>query len=101
MLHEICGRPMVDWTIRAALESGAARIVVVDGRDRVLEGHLPEGVTLAVQEEPLGTCDAVRAAAGQIDRAAQKSELDRDQLLALVESVTDTRDRTGAVWPVS
>ena len=38
---------------------------------------------------------------GQIDRAAQKSELDRAQLLALVESVTGARDRTGAAWPVS
>ena len=32
-----------------------------------LEGHLPEGVELAVQPEPNGTGGAVRAAAGQLD----------------------------------
>jgi bifunctional UDP-N-acetylglucosamine pyrophosphorylase/glucosamine-1-phosphate N-acetyltransferase len=88
MLHQICGRPMVDWTIRAALDSGAGRVVVVDGRDRVLEGRLPEGVTLAVQEEPLGTGDAVRAAAGHIDRGAPVVVLAGDAPLVTGEVIS-------------
>ena len=66
VLHPICGRPMIGWPIRAAQEAGAGRIVVVDGPQRRLEGELPEGVEVAVQEEPNGTGDAVRSAAGHI-----------------------------------
>lgn len=66
VLHPICGRPMIGWPIRAAQEAGAGRIVVVDGPERRLEGELPDGVELAVQEEPNGTGDAVRSAAGRI-----------------------------------
>jgi bifunctional UDP-N-acetylglucosamine pyrophosphorylase/glucosamine-1-phosphate N-acetyltransferase len=63
VLHPICGVPMVLWPVRAALEAGAGKVVVVGGPDRALESILPPGVELAVQAEPLGTGDAVRAAA--------------------------------------
>jgi len=68
VLHPICGRAMALWPVHAALEAGAGRIVVVGGPDRALDGALPEGVVLAVQETPLGTGDAVRSAAEHIDR---------------------------------
>src|SRR3954469_24463616 len=64
MLHEICGRPMIDWTVAAALEAGARKVVVVGSPDGALEGRLPEGVALAVQAEANGTGGAVLAAAG-------------------------------------
>jgi len=67
VLHPICGRPMILWPVAAALEAGAARVVVVDDPSRKLESVLPEGVTSAVQEQPRGTGDAVRAAAALID----------------------------------
>src|SRR3954471_19633358 len=67
VLHPICGRPMGLWPVQAALEAGAAKVVVVGGPDRALESLLPENVVLAVQEEPLGTGDAVRAAAPLFD----------------------------------
>src|SRR5215210_6455074 len=67
-LHPICGRPMIAWPIRAAQEAGAGRVVVVDGPGRKLAGELPEEVEVAVQEEPKGTGDAVRSAAGHIGR---------------------------------
>jgi bifunctional UDP-N-acetylglucosamine pyrophosphorylase/glucosamine-1-phosphate N-acetyltransferase len=66
VLHPICGRPMIGWPIRAAQEAGSGRIVVVDGPKRRLEGQLPEGVEVAIQEEPNGTGDAVRSAATHI-----------------------------------
>ena len=37
VLHELCGRPMVLWPVRAALEAGAGRVVVVDSPARALE----------------------------------------------------------------
>src|SRR4051794_38413657 len=66
VLHPLCGRPLVAWPIAAARAAGASRIVVVDGPDRALEPHLPAGVDIAIQQEPKGTGDAVRAAAGHL-----------------------------------
>ena len=44
VLHDLCGRPMVDWPVAAAREAGADRVVVVQGPDRALDGRLPDGV---------------------------------------------------------
>jgi bifunctional UDP-N-acetylglucosamine pyrophosphorylase/glucosamine-1-phosphate N-acetyltransferase len=59
--HPILGRRMVDWVIHTGLDAGADPLVVVaspTGRDQFAQ--LP--VTVAVQERPLGTGDAVRSA---------------------------------------
>jgi len=64
VLHPVCGRPMLLWVIAAAQAAAAGRVVVVDAPDRALEAALPPGVELAIQAEPKGTGDAVRAAAG-------------------------------------
>ncbi|MEA2228115.1 MAG: bifunctional UDP-N-acetylglucosamine pyrophosphorylase / glucosamine-phosphate N-acetyltransferase [Solirubrobacteraceae bacterium] len=63
MLHDLCGRPMIDWPVAAALAAGAGTVVVVGGPDGALAGRLPDGVQLAVQPEPNGTGGAVLAAA--------------------------------------
>ncbi len=58
-LHPLLGRRMVDWVIEATRGAGVERIVVVaspQASDQL------EGVEVAVQEEPLGTGDAVRCA---------------------------------------
>ncbi|MBW3606870.1 MAG: bifunctional UDP-N-acetylglucosamine diphosphorylase/glucosamine-1-phosphate N-acetyltransferase GlmU [Actinobacteria bacterium] len=70
MLHPLCGRALVGWPIAAALEAGAARVVVVDSPAKTLEGRLPEGVRCVVQPEPDGTGGAVRAAAAEIEQDA-------------------------------
>jgi bifunctional UDP-N-acetylglucosamine pyrophosphorylase/glucosamine-1-phosphate N-acetyltransferase len=80
LLHPLCGRPIIEWTIDAARQAGARRVVLVDSPQRRLEGLCAapgaggagDGedrtdtnsveVVLAVQEEPRGTADAVRAA---------------------------------------
>src|SRR3954466_2247311 len=59
--HELLGRAMVDWIIGAGRIAGAEPLVVVASpatRERFDES----GVAVAVQETPLGTGDAVRAA---------------------------------------
>ena len=66
VLHPLCGRPMIEWPIAAAREAGAGRVVVVDGPKRALADALPDGVEVAIQEEPNGTGDAVRSAADHI-----------------------------------
>src|SRR3954465_2390344 len=69
VLHPICGRPMGLWPVHAALEAGAAKGVVVGAPHRRREPLLPHDGVLAVQQEPLGTGDAGRAAAPHFDDA--------------------------------
>jgi bifunctional UDP-N-acetylglucosamine pyrophosphorylase/glucosamine-1-phosphate N-acetyltransferase len=69
VLHELCGRPMVLWPVRAAMQAGAGTVVVVDSPERSLEHVLPEGVELAVQERPDGTGGAVIAGIAGLDSA--------------------------------
>jgi bifunctional UDP-N-acetylglucosamine pyrophosphorylase / glucosamine-1-phosphate N-acetyltransferase len=66
VLHPLCGRPLIEWPVLAAREAGAGKVVVVDNPKRRLAEHLPEDVIVAVQERPLGTGDAVAAAAEHI-----------------------------------
>jgi bifunctional UDP-N-acetylglucosamine pyrophosphorylase / glucosamine-1-phosphate N-acetyltransferase len=65
-LHDLCGKPLVRWPVDAALAAGASKVVVVGGPDRAVEPYLPDGATLAVQQEARGTGDAVLAAADEI-----------------------------------
>ena len=58
-LHPLLGRRMVDWVVDAAREAGVERLVVVASPQT---SDLIEGVEVVVQEEPLGTGDAVRCA---------------------------------------
>jgi bifunctional UDP-N-acetylglucosamine pyrophosphorylase / glucosamine-1-phosphate N-acetyltransferase len=60
VLHPLCGRPMLLWTVHAAREAGAGRIVVVLGEEAdEVRGILPPDVEVAVQDPPAGTGDAV------------------------------------------
>ena len=69
VLHELCGRAMVLWPVTAALEAGARKVVVVDSPERALEGVLPDGVELAVQEQPDGTGGATAAGMAKLSDA--------------------------------
>jgi bifunctional UDP-N-acetylglucosamine pyrophosphorylase / glucosamine-1-phosphate N-acetyltransferase len=97
--HPILGRPMVDWIIAAGSEAGADPIVVVASpatRDRFDEG----GVTVAVQEKPLGTGDAVRSARAALagyDGDVLILSGDTPMLTAgLLEEVVETHRNEGA-----
>jgi bifunctional UDP-N-acetylglucosamine pyrophosphorylase / glucosamine-1-phosphate N-acetyltransferase len=63
LLHLICGWPMIVWPVAAARAAGASKIVVVDAPGEPLRSSLDSDVLLVVQEQALGTADAVRAAA--------------------------------------
>ncbi|HLX32485.1 MAG TPA: NTP transferase domain-containing protein [Gaiellaceae bacterium] len=58
-LHPLLGRRLVDWVVEAARGAGVERVVVVASAQT---RDLLEGVEVVVQEEPLGTGDAVRCA---------------------------------------
>jgi bifunctional UDP-N-acetylglucosamine pyrophosphorylase / glucosamine-1-phosphate N-acetyltransferase len=97
--HPLLGRPMVDWIIGAGREVGANPIVVV-ASPATRDWFAESGVTVAVQEEPLGTGDAVRSA-----RAALES-YDGDVLIlsgdtpmltgALLHELVETHRREAA-----
>jgi bifunctional UDP-N-acetylglucosamine pyrophosphorylase/glucosamine-1-phosphate N-acetyltransferase len=63
-LHPLLGRRMVDWVVEATRGAGVERIVVVASPQTA---ELLEDVEVAVQEEPLGTGDAVRNARGALE----------------------------------
>ncbi|HEY3543508.1 MAG TPA: NTP transferase domain-containing protein [Gaiellaceae bacterium] len=58
-LHPLLGRRLVDWVVQAARDAGVERVVVVTSAEAA--GAFPDD-EVAVQREPRGTGDAVRAA---------------------------------------
>jgi bifunctional UDP-N-acetylglucosamine pyrophosphorylase/glucosamine-1-phosphate N-acetyltransferase len=99
LLHKLCGRPMLGWPIAAARAAGASRIVVVDGPDRRLADVLDDDVAVAIQEQPRGTADAVRAAAAAIDEDDSVIVIAGDVPLIRAETLAalaDSHARAGA-----
>ncbi len=76
VLHPLLGRPLCCWPIAAAVEAGAGPLVAVlgPGAEDVRAAIATQFASLeprfAVQPEPLGTGDAVRAAAAQLGQAS-------------------------------
>ncbi|MGB1897097.1 MAG: NTP transferase domain-containing protein, partial [Parvibaculales bacterium] len=75
VLHEIAGRPMLGHAMAAAVEAGANEVLLVTApdQDAVRDYADAQGIktTHAIQQEQLGTGDAVRAAidaSGKHDR---------------------------------
>lgn len=95
VLHELCGRPLLLWPVRAAQQARAERIVVVDSPARALERVLPNGVQLAVQERPDGTGGAAAAgmaALGAVDGAAPVVVIAGDVPLLRAETIAELVD---------
>jgi bifunctional UDP-N-acetylglucosamine pyrophosphorylase/glucosamine-1-phosphate N-acetyltransferase len=68
-LHELLGRRLVDWAIAAVGELLPAPLVVVTSPSTrpELEGTLPAGAVIAVQETPRGTGDAAASARSALE----------------------------------
>ena len=66
VLHQVGGRPMLDWVVAAVKGADVSRIVVVVGAGApALNEHVTKTLgtgAIAVQDPPLGTGHAVRAA---------------------------------------
>jgi bifunctional UDP-N-acetylglucosamine pyrophosphorylase / glucosamine-1-phosphate N-acetyltransferase len=60
-LHLVLGRRMIDWVIASARELGADPVVVI-ASPATRDAFDGAGVEIAIQDEPRGTGDAVRAA---------------------------------------
>ncbi len=104
LLHPLCGRPLLAWPVAAAREAGAGKVVVVDGPDRRLEPLLDGQVSVAVQERPRGTADAVMAAAQHIERGSTVIVLNGDAPLVSAQTIEDlaqAHDRSGAAATIA
>jgi bifunctional UDP-N-acetylglucosamine pyrophosphorylase / glucosamine-1-phosphate N-acetyltransferase len=88
LLHHVCGRPIIAWPVAAARAAGAKTVVVVEGPERPLDGALDGEVTVAVQEVPRGTADAVKAAAPHIDPDGTVIVLNGDHPLITADTLT-------------
>ncbi|HZY02074.1 MAG TPA: NTP transferase domain-containing protein, partial [Anaeromyxobacteraceae bacterium] len=68
VLHRLCGRPLVYYPVKRAVEAGADPVVVVVGHqaaavEAALRQHLPDApLRFAHQRDQLGTAHAVQAA---------------------------------------
>jgi bifunctional UDP-N-acetylglucosamine pyrophosphorylase/glucosamine-1-phosphate N-acetyltransferase len=90
-LHPLLGRRLVDWPVEAARAAGVDPIVVVASPGHELR---LEGVTVAIQEEPRGTGDAVATARPALEGfdgdvlvlPGDAPLLDGDILMRLVET---------------
>ena len=89
VLHELCGRPMVAWPVRAAQEAGAQRVVVVGSPGIDLAPALPDGVQTAVQPVADGTGGAVLAALAQTVAGAPVVVLSGDVPLVSAQAISE------------
>ncbi len=63
VLHELCGRPMLSYVLDAAADAGLRRpLVVYSAATAAITEVLAGRADFALQETPLGTGDAVKAA---------------------------------------
>ena len=89
-LHPILGRRMVDWVIATAREAGVEAVVVVASP---ASADAFGDVEVAVQENPLGTGDAVRSARGALEgRTDDVLVLSGDTPLITPELLRDLRE---------
>jgi bifunctional UDP-N-acetylglucosamine pyrophosphorylase / glucosamine-1-phosphate N-acetyltransferase len=104
LLHPVCGRPMIAWSVAAATDAGAGSVVVVEGPDRELEAVLDSGVEFAIQEQARGTADAVTAARAQIDGADTVIVVNGDHPLisaATLRALVEAHERSGAAATIA
>jgi bifunctional UDP-N-acetylglucosamine pyrophosphorylase / glucosamine-1-phosphate N-acetyltransferase len=104
VLHPLCGRPLIEWPIAAAREAGAGKIVVVDSPERRLEPALDGDVVVAVQEQPRGTADALRAAAAHIGEGDTVVVLNGDVPLisaGSIQALVAEHERSGAAGTIA
>lgn len=73
VLHELGGRPLLAWVLDAAREAtGAPPIVVISPATAAVRDVFGEAAVWALQDEPRGTADAVRAGLALLPDTAEE-----------------------------
>ena len=87
VLHPLCGKPMVQWVIEAALEAGASEVVCVTRPGDGVADGLPADVTVAEQREGEGTGAAALAARQAVRDGGTVAVLSGDHPLVSGEQI--------------
>ncbi|CAN5826131.1 bifunctional UDP-N-acetylglucosamine diphosphorylase/glucosamine-1-phosphate N-acetyltransferase GlmU [soil metagenome] len=101
VLHPVCGRPMLEYVLSAAGEvTGTRPLVVISPATQAVREAFMGTADFAVQDEPRGTADALRAALAALpEEAAEIVVLSGDVPLvdpALVRDLASARGDAGA-----
>jgi bifunctional UDP-N-acetylglucosamine pyrophosphorylase / glucosamine-1-phosphate N-acetyltransferase len=73
VLHRICGRPLVEWVIEAAIEATGTRpVVVYSPATEAVRDAVASVADTALQDVPRGTGDAVRAGLAAVPEDADE-----------------------------
>ena len=62
VLHPVAGRPLLGHVLASVEQAGARPVVVLSRESEPARAVVPQGATVALQEPPRGTGDAVRVA---------------------------------------
>lgn len=62
VMHPIAGQPMIKWLLKSVEDLGPEKIIVVTAPDAILVAQAVKPHMTVVQQKPMGTGDAVRAA---------------------------------------
>jgi len=71
VLHEICGRPMLEWVLRACYDAGVSHVMVVvgHGKDEVMARFADDKrIVWVEQAEQLGTGHAAKMCADELKK---------------------------------
>jgi bifunctional UDP-N-acetylglucosamine pyrophosphorylase/glucosamine-1-phosphate N-acetyltransferase len=104
LLHPLCGRPMIGWSVAAANAAGADKVIVVQGPGRELEEALDHRVEFVVQEQARGTADAVRAASSLFGDAGTVIVVNGDHPLIspdTLRELAEAHGRSGAAGTIA
>jgi bifunctional UDP-N-acetylglucosamine pyrophosphorylase/glucosamine-1-phosphate N-acetyltransferase len=110
VLHELCGKPMIEWVLDAALPLAPQQLVVVYGthsielKDKYAGGYLEQDIDLVLQEPTLGTAHALMTVASVLEPDITHllvlpgdAPLVRAEELAVLEQALADSDATHAV----
>src|SRR5260370_24692849 len=77
ILHPCAGKPLLRWSVDAAIAAGARPVVVLSPEvESAARAMLPPGVSIAVQTEMRGTRDALRVALAAVPRRDRDARAD-------------------------
>ncbi|NOZ00462.1 MAG: UDP-N-acetylglucosamine diphosphorylase/glucosamine-1-phosphate N-acetyltransferase [Deltaproteobacteria bacterium] len=97
-LHELAGRPLLFYPIRAALDAGIKRIVLVVGHqaqavEETVEDLFPDAdIGYVTQERQLGTAHAAMCARGEVEDSQDVVVLNGDLPLLGADSIKGLMD---------
>jgi bifunctional UDP-N-acetylglucosamine pyrophosphorylase/glucosamine-1-phosphate N-acetyltransferase len=100
VLHEVAGRPMLDWAVAAARGAGCQRVVVVvgHGADEVRAAFAREPIEWVEQREQRGTGHALAQVRDLIDGAARLVVLSGDVPLVRPATLAALVERADDAW---